>query len=327
MEGSNASDVCRIYVTLPLFQGTGMPMTTDRAYIALCLFLSLLPSVAQPQPTSAAGHSEIENASRYTVKSVYTGTTYLIDVLRVASALNPPDPSLALPVIYVLDGNTSFPMVSQMAAVSVPFSPSTPAVLVVSIGYATDAGLSRVENIMNRAAWRTRDYLPPVTSGRVPSGMQSAGGAAMFLAFIEKELKPFVAERYPINAVAQTLAGDSAGGLFAIYTLLNSPASFQRYLAISPSLFWDDHRLIKQAAGFSLDVTPPVKLAIVVGELETKELMGQDMIGDAQALVEALQDRTDKGLEVSNYLFPDEDHISVVPGALRRGLRTVGALP
>jgi uncharacterized protein len=304
-----------------------MSTTIARAYLPLLFFLSLLQGAAHPQPTNAAGPSEIENTSRYMLKSAYTGTTYVIDVLRVASVLTPPASGLLLPVIYVLDGNTLFPMVSQMAAVSIPFSRSTPAVLVVSIGYAADTATSYAENISKRTAWRTRDYLPPVTSGRIPGGMETAGGAAMFLAFIEKELKPFLAARYAVDAEEQTLAGDSAGGLFTIYALLNSPASFQRYLAISPSLFWDEHRLIEQAAGFALDVTPPKKLAIIVGELETKERMGQDMIGDAQALVEALQGQKGKGLEVSSYLFPDEDHISVVPGALRRGLRTVGALP
>ena len=304
-----------------------MSMTINRAHIALLFLLSLLSGIALPQPTNPAGSSEIENTSRYTLKSAHTGTTYVIDVLRVASVLNPPESGVPLPVIYVLDGNTLFPMVSQMAAVSIPFSRSIPAVLVVSIGYATDAALSRAENITNRNAWRTRDYMPPVTSGANPGGTESAGGAALFLAFVEKELKPFVAARYPIDTEDQTLAGHSAGGLFTIYTLLNSPSSFHRYVAISPSLFWDEHRLVKQAAGFSLDVTPPKQLAIIVGELETKARMSQDMIGDAQALVEALQARKGNGLDVSNYVFPDEDHLSVVPGALRRGLRTVGALP
>jgi hypothetical protein len=54
--------------------------------------------------------------------------------------------------------------------------------------------------------------------------------------------------------------------------------------------------------------------------------MGEDMIGDAKALAEALDAQKDTGLQVSFRVFQDEDHLSAIPAALARGLREVGAL-
>jgi hypothetical protein len=52
------------------------------------------------------------------------------------------------------------------------------------------------------------------------------------------------------------------------------------------------------------------------------------MIGVARAFVDALQRRKDAGvgIELTLQVFPGESHISVVPGALMRGLTDVGAL-
>jgi predicted alpha/beta superfamily hydrolase len=54
--------------------------------------------------------------------------------------------------------------------------------------------------------------------------------------------------------------------------------------------------------------------------------MSEDMIGDAQSLVAALRQRNVMGLEVAFQLFPDENHISVIPAAFSRGLGVVQAL-
>ena len=54
--------------------------------------------------------------------------------------------------------------------------------------------------------------------------------------------------------------------------------------------------------------------------------MGQDMIGDARNLASVLQQQNIPGLTLSSHVFPDENHLSVIPAALMRGLREVAAL-
>jgi hypothetical protein len=43
-------------------------------------------------------------------------------------------------------------------------------------------------------------------------------------------------------------------------------------------------------------------------------------------MVAVLQQQNIPGLDVSSYVFPDENHVSVIPAALMRGLREVAAL-
>jgi hypothetical protein len=50
------------------------------------------------------------------------------------------------------------------------------------------------------------------------------------------------------------------------------------------------------------------------------------MIGDARSLVSILERQKVANLEVGFHVFPDEHHISVVPGALMRGPSHVRAL-
>jgi len=276
--------------------------------------------VARPAPQAIT----IEGAERYTLATTRSTRTYQIDVFRVESTVVPPPASHQLPVIYVLDGNSLFLLVSHIANTIVTFSNKMPAALVVSIGYPADPALSRAANIKNQLTWRSRDLSPPLTSGKPPAN--GTGGAVDFLAFIEQDLKPFVASRYPVDPGDQTLVGHSFSGLFTVHTLLNSPRSFTRYVAASPSLFWDEHASIKQAQTFAARFgAVPGRLFVCVGDQETLERMGQDMIGDARALLAALP-MPKGGLEAKFHLFPDENHLSVVPGCLMRGLLEVGAL-
>jgi predicted alpha/beta superfamily hydrolase len=272
--------------------------------------------------------STIEGAEQYTLTAAKSRNRYRVDIYRVNSTIGKLPENYKLPVIYVLDGNTMFPMVSQMVNTNIAFSAQIPAVLVVAIGYVSDPALTRAQNITNSVSWRNRDLTPPLSAGRpVPPGMSQVGGAPEFLNFINEDLKPFVASRYPVNPQDQTLVGHSLSGLFTIYALLNSPGSFQRYVAGSPSLFWNDHAAVKQAATFRERFgSASARVFICVGELETKDRMGEDMVGDAKAMAAMLETQKHAGLQISFRVFPDENHISVIPSVLMRGLREVGAL-
>ena len=278
--------------------------------------------VANPGAQEVAS---IDRALRYTVTSAKTGARYQIDVLRVDSTVVPVPEDHRLPVIYVLDGNSLFPLVAHMANVIGSFSKELPAVLVVSIGYPPDPSVPRAAALKQSLARRSRELSP--AAGSAGAARPGTAGAGDFLSFINDDLRPFIAARYPVNSADQTLAGHSLAGLFTLYAFLNSPRPFSRYVPISPSIFWDDHAVLTQAATLAAPgATPAARLFVAVGGLETKERMSQDMIGDARNFVSILERQGIPGLEVSFHVFPDENHISVVPGALMRGLSQVGAL-
>jgi len=141
-----------------------------------------------------------------------------------------PEQDLEYPVAFILDGEVFLPTVYDVQKYySGGFSPEM--VLV---------GISNDEN-------RMRD----LTTSKVTSmyGMpfnEPNGEAERFFNFLEKELIPYIEENYPVTSY-RSLIGHSYGGLFTLYALLNHPALFSNYLAIDPSLQWDDQKLLNEA--------------------------------------------------------------------------------
>lgn len=94
---------------------------------------------------------------------------------------------------------------------------------------------------------RTRDLTTSQIQMRRGSTMDSqTGGAENFSKFIEHELIPLIDSRYP-TLPYRTLIGHSYAGLFTINMLVNHGHLFQNYIAIDPSLDWDDQKLLKLA--------------------------------------------------------------------------------
>ncbi|MBW2961963.1 alpha/beta hydrolase [Mesonia aestuariivivens] len=99
---------------------------------------------------------------------------------------------------------------------------------------------------------RNRD-LTPVKTKKLPEKfrknkamLEDGGGGENFLNFIINELRPELQQKYRTNSSA-TFVGHSFGGLTIMYTLLKHPEYFDNYLAIDPSIWWDDNYLFKLA--------------------------------------------------------------------------------
>jgi predicted alpha/beta superfamily hydrolase len=124
------------------------------------------------------------------------------------------------PVIYVLDGESLF----------------LPTVAVAR--FLGDRGLAPQTIVVGvpSGETRTRDLTP---ASAVPDKENPGGGGAdLFLRFMTTELRPFIDGRYRTEPF-RVLIGHSFGGLFAVHALLGRPESFNAYVAISPSLWWD----------------------------------------------------------------------------------------
>lgn len=88
---------------------------------------------------------------------------------------------------------------------------------------------------------RERDLAPTKTGA-------NTGEANRFLLFFRDELMPYIRQRYHAKPGGHTLYGGSMGGLFVMYTFLTTPDLFTSYIAIDPSLWWDNFYLHKLAA-------------------------------------------------------------------------------
>jgi uncharacterized protein len=74
----------------------------------------------------------------------------------------------------------------------------------------------------------------------------NAGGSEKFIRFIAEELQPYIKSTYKVSR--SLLIGQSLGGLLASEIVLKKPELFDDYIIISPSLWWDDESLLKQAS-------------------------------------------------------------------------------
>ena len=72
------------------------------------------------------------------------------------------------------------------------------------------------------------------------------GGADEFRSKIQHSVLPFIEEKFRTSS-KKIIAGESLAALFISETLLKTPQLFTDYIAISPSLWYDDRRLAKQA--------------------------------------------------------------------------------
>ena len=139
------------------------------------------------------------------------------------------------PVLYLLDGDSFFHsftgMVQYLGAIG-----KMPEMTVVAIAN-TD---------------RTRD-LTPTHSTSWSDGEQdtvhfrNSGGGGKFISFIQKELIPYIDTHYNTEPY-RMFVGHSLGGLMVITTLINNPELFNSFVAIDPSVWWDNKTVMKQAA-------------------------------------------------------------------------------
>ncbi len=134
------------------------------------------------------------------------------------------------PIVFILDGKVLLPTVNNVQNF-------------YSGGFMPEMVLIGISNANNR----TRD----LTTSKIKetNGMpldKDNGEAANFSNFVETELIPFIENKYPVTNF-RTLIGHSYGGLFTIYTLINHPQLFSNYIAIDPSLDWDNQKLLTEA--------------------------------------------------------------------------------
>jgi predicted alpha/beta superfamily hydrolase len=143
------------------------------------------------------------------------------------------------PVVYLLDGDAHFTSVVGMIQ-NLSFG-VWPEMIVVGIP--------------NTNRWRD---LTPTKAKLDPSMMvdstivANTGGGENFMSFIEKELVPFIDSKYPTDSY-RMLIGHSLGGLIVLNTLIDKPDLFNSYVAIDPSMSWDDKNLLNKIKKTPLD--------------------------------------------------------------------------
>ncbi|WP_343631679.1 alpha/beta hydrolase-fold protein [Fluviicola sp.] len=228
---------------------------------------------------------------------------------------NPAD-SVKYPVIYLLDGSADEDFIHVAGLVqfyNFEWVNQVPKSIVV--------GIASVD--------RQRDFTFPSTHEDQKKGrFVNTGHSDKFIAFIEKELQPFMAAKYKANT-DKTLIGQSLGGLLATDILLKKPGMFNRYIIISPSLWWDYGSLLElNSALLSEGYNKPTDIYIGVGkEGLTPTDPARVMEVDANLLADKLKGAKNPNVKVHFDYLPLENHATIMHQAVMNAFHLLYTVP
>lgn len=200
------------------------PMRAQRVLTFLCyLLLGFDAQAAEKAAPLAIGET-------FTLQSKALNETRRINVYLPPGYTEAADKRFA--VLYMPDGGLAedFLHVAGLVQVSVGNGTMRPFVLV---------GIENTE--------RRRDLTGPTQNAEDKKIAPRVGGSATFRKFLRDELMPDIKARYRTTDET-AIVGESLAGLFVIETFLLEPDLFDTYIAIDPSLWWNDGALVKSAA-------------------------------------------------------------------------------
>ncbi|MBC7814799.1 MAG: alpha/beta hydrolase [Burkholderiales bacterium] len=273
----------------------------------------------------------ILGSEMHMMDSQHTGRTYRITIslplgYSVSSSEGWPfnNTPTKWPVVYVLDGNWYFGMVTDMIR-PMSWCGSTSDAIVVGIGYAEDK--DPIEAF--RDSFTRRDFdLTPIRDATVEKSMEQAhkrpapnGDAGNFHKFLKHELIPFVEGDYRADPSKRILIGHSYGGLFALFSLFETPELFDTLIIGSPTLSYGNRITFQYEETFAKEHKKiPAKVYLYVGELE--EDIKNETLTDTLRLAAVLQGREYEGFSLVKHVFLDQNHCEVSAPGFQWGLKS-----
>lgn len=217
------------------------------------------------------------------------------------------DSTQRYPVIYLLDGAADEDFIHVVGLVqynTFPWINQIPPSIVIGIANTN----------------RKRDFTSATTVENDKKLIPVHGGSDKFINFIAQELQPYINSKYKTNG-NETLIGQSLGGLLATEILFTSPQLFERYIIISPSLWWNDGALLRAQPSI-LQVNYKQSTDIYIGVGKEGSIDGKHIMeDDAKLLAEKLQKAPSQNIKVYFDYLPAEDHATVTHPALFNAFR------
>jgi predicted alpha/beta superfamily hydrolase len=253
----------------------------------------------------------IQSSFSQQTSAILLGTTFSIHsnildedrtcIISLPDSYHDSEEKESYPIIILLDGYTHF----KTAASTVHFMSSSrnrnrlmPESIVIAI-----------ENVD-----RERDFTITKIKTKRKNTM---GGGRKFLDFIEKELIPHIDKEYSTKPY-RTLIGHSLGGLLAVNAYMDENSLFDAYIAIDPSIWWDEAMMKNKVDAVAL-TSSKKKLYIATANQGERGLERNKKRHDA--LYELLKKKYGDHLNVKIQYFENENHRSVPLVALYEGLK------
>lgn len=154
----------------------------------------------------------------------------ILNEKRVINIFKPDNYADGMPVIYMPDGGVKedFPHVANTIDKLIKEKKISAVMLV---------GIENTE--------RRRDLTGVTEVEKDKEIAPVVGGSENFRKFIGEELFPEIEKLFKPSS--KIILGESVAGLFVMETLFLSPEMFDKYIAFDPSLWWNDHYLVRSA--------------------------------------------------------------------------------
>lgn len=224
-----------------------------------------------------------------------------------------PKDTITYPVIYIIDGGMEEDFLHITGIVrynTQPWVNRFPKSIVVGIEN-TDRKRDcsfKVDNL---------DFLDKM--GFKKESFTSYGGSDKYIAFLEKELLPFIGKHYKTTN-DRTIIGESFAGLLTTEILLKHRHLFNTYIIITPSLWWGNELLLQEAPSL-LQVKNKSKINVYVGACNKEE--DKTMYDDAVALKDVLLKYGGAEINVFYDYMPDEIHSTVIHQAVYNAFKLI----
>lgn len=255
--------------------------------------------------TVAAQTNAADKAAPLAIGETFTIDSKILGEIRRINVYLPPgyaeSGGVRVPVLYMPDGGIAedFLHIAGLVQVSVGNGTMRPFLLV------------GIENTQRR-----RDLTGPTKNEADKKIAPIVGKSEAFRQFIRDELMPQVKQRY--RTIDETaIVGESLAGLFVVETFLLEPALFDTYVAIDPSLWWNDRELVNDAAKL-LRSRPELKKTLYLANSDEKKIAEV-----TQRLAEVLGKNTASGIHWYYKNMPDEKHSTIYHPAALNAFRAV----
>jgi predicted alpha/beta superfamily hydrolase len=197
--------------------------------------LTLMLAACAPSPTGPQAPAPSPSQSGLVAHQTFTLESKALGELRRINVYIPPGygdaAGATYPLLYMPDGGDAedFPHVIATVDAAIRAGEMQPLVVV---------GVENTE--------RRRDMTGPTTVESDKAIALHVGGSAAFRAFFRDELMPAMRARVRGNG-RTAIIGESLAGLFVVETFFVAPDTFDVYIALSPSLWWNDRALVRGA--------------------------------------------------------------------------------
>ncbi|MCS3530854.1 alpha/beta hydrolase [Chryseobacterium sp. JUb7] len=261
----------------------------------LLIFFSILVAF------QSVAFAQTINVKPLTIGEIRTIKSKILNEDRILNIYLPQnfDKTKSYPIIYLLDGSMNEDFIHVTGLVQF-FNQmySMPETIVV--------GIANID--------RKRDFTFHTDLKDLQKDYPTTGHSDKFISFLEKELKPYIESQF--KTTDKYLFGQSLGGLLATEILLKKPEMFNNYFIISPSLWWDDESLLKQASQL-LTKIPDTKKFIYVSVGKGEHPV---MVKDAEDLFDVLKKSNKKNWTVEYKMMETDNHATILHRSLYEGL-------